>query len=194
MTHAVGTFGKTASFRFDSDRTSFLLFLFPLRSPYLSPSTRPYDLPHDHKYMPTFRRLNGPPAEIPDDDHSEVPCAAHAAGHYCFIHGSKLFRNGSWSTRQRNVFEGKHHALAMMCSTPPPSPVYWQKIQHFKFEFLGGSHLLGECDQDTFAAFAEIVGNIRGLYWDRGQAWYMCVTSTPERCPHVWLTAPGRDA
>lgn len=105
--------------------------------------------------MPTFRRLNGVPPEVPEDDDREVPCAANGAGHYCFIHGSKLFRTGNWTLRQRNIFE-----------------VYWQKIQYYKFEFMGGSHILGQCDHDTFAAFAEMVG-IRGLYWEDGTAWYI---------------------
>lgn len=53
--------------------------------------------------------------------------------------------------------------------------VFWQKIQYFKFEYFGGCHYLGPCDEDTFFAFAEMI-NLRGLFWDRGHAWYMCVT------------------
>ncbi|KAH7102443.1 hypothetical protein BKA62DRAFT_769591 [Auriculariales sp. MPI-PUGE-AT-0066] len=103
--------------------------------------------------MPTFRRLAGPPAELPiDADRMAVPCSDKTT---CYVHRSTVFRAGSWTVRQRNIFE-----------------VYWQKIQHFKFEYLGGIHVLGECDHDTFVALVEILG-IRGLHWDQGTAYYI---------------------
>lgn len=102
--------------------------------------------------MSTFRRLSGPPAEMPEDDQTVVPCVDCQ---WCCVHRSRLFNEGNWSNWQRNLFE-----------------VFWQKIQHFKFEYACGMHVLGRCDSKTFDGFMEMA-TIRGLYWERGVAYYV---------------------
>lgn len=56
--------------------------------------------------MSTFRRLSGPPAEMPaeNDKTTEIPCSDC---HWCCIHRSHLFASQNWSVKQRNLFEGK---------------------------------------------------------------------------------------